>query len=237
MEFIFMLTRNDRTVPEAMDHLKTALDLGLRHIGFKDIGLPVADLTALNKAIRQGGAVSYLEVVSLDEESELASARAAVDIGVDVLLGGTRTELVLPVISGTNIRYYPFPGRVSGHPSVLQGPASDIIDSARRLAGQPGVAGLDLLAWRFDGDVPALIEQVVKAAAKPVIVAGSIESEARIAQAHAAGAAGFTIGTAALDGTFEAAAPDLAAQINAIQAATKRITGQPARRGAADRPA
>ncbi|MFY8153310.1 MAG: cupin, partial [Hyphomicrobiales bacterium] len=96
-----MLTRNDRTVEDAADQLQTALALGVRHIGFKDIGLPIAQLKALNAAIKAGEATSYLEVVSLDRASEIASARAALEIGVDVLLGGTRAEDVLPVIAGS----------------------------------------------------------------------------------------------------------------------------------------
>lgn len=223
LDFIFMLTRNDRTVAEAADHLAVAQSLGLRHIGFKDIGLPVARLHGLNAAIRAGGATSYLEVVSEDRESEIASARAAVEIGVDVLLGGTHARDVLPVIAGSGLRYYPFPGRVTGHPSVLNGPAEEIVASAAELAAMEGVHGLDLLAWRFAGDVPPLIARVCAAARKPVIVAGSIESGDRIAAAGSAGAAGFTIGTAALDGVFKGAAPGLAAQLRAILAAAEAV--------------
>ncbi|TIM59586.1 MAG: 4-hydroxythreonine-4-phosphate dehydrogenase, partial [Mesorhizobium sp.] len=40
-DFIFMLTRNDRTVTDAAVHAETALGAGIRHIGFKDIGLPL----------------------------------------------------------------------------------------------------------------------------------------------------------------------------------------------------
>ena len=43
LRFIFMLTRNDRTVDDASDQLQTALALGVRHSGFKDIGLPPFD--------------------------------------------------------------------------------------------------------------------------------------------------------------------------------------------------
>lgn len=219
-----MLTRNDRTVTDAEDHLHVAQRLGIGHIGFKDIGLPFARLEKLNQAIRAGGAVSYLEVVSEDRASEIASAQAAVEIGVDVLLGGTHADDVLPVIAGSGVRYYPFPGHVTGHPSVLNGPVSDIVASAARLAGLTGVDGLDLLAWRYDGEVPPMIAQVCAAAGKPVIVAGSIESADRIAAAGSAGAAGFTIGTAALDGVFKGAAPGLEAQLRAILAAVAAVT-------------
>ena len=120
-EFIFMLTRADRTVPDAMERLAEGLASGLRHIGFKDLGLPLADLHRLAAAIRNGGGTLYLEVVSLDAVSEAASARTAAELGVDFLLGGTRPDLVLPILRGSGIRYYPFAGRIAGHPSRLEG--------------------------------------------------------------------------------------------------------------------
>lgn len=216
LRFIFMLTRNDRTVADASVQLQTALALGVRHIGFKDIGLPIEQLKALNSAIKTGGATSYLEVVSLDRESEIVSARAATEIGVDILLGGTRVDDVLPVIAGTDIRYCPFPGRITGHPSVLEGTIEEIVESARALAARDGVHGLDLLAYRSKQDVPALMKAVCAAVSKPVYVAGSIASPERIGVVKDAGAAGFTIGTAALDGQYPAPAKDVSSQLAAI---------------------
>ena len=214
--FIFMLTRDDRTVCDAFDHLQVALELGIKHIGFKDIGLPLAELAALNKTIKNGAATSYLEVVSLDSQHEVASAQAALEIGVDYLLGGTRTDVVLPVIAGSGIRYYPFVGRITGHPSVLEGTIDAIAAQARELAGTVGVHGLDLLAYRFQGNVDVLLQAVCAASEKPVIVAGSIESPEQIQKVRAAGAAGFTIGTAALNGDFPASSTDLVTQLRAI---------------------
>lgn len=217
LRFIFMLTRNDRTVADAMTHLETALSLGVRHIGFKDVGLPVDDLIALNSVIRAKGATSYLEVVSLDRETEVVSARAAVEIGVDVLLGGTHVDDVLPVIAGTDLQYFPFSGQITGHPSVLQGSVDEIAASAAALAARDGVHGIDLLAYRSpDQNVPLLIAAVCETGGKPVIVAGSIADKQRIAAVHGAGALGFTIGTAALDGEYPAPATDLQSQLTAI---------------------
>jgi hypothetical protein len=174
LRFIFMLTRNDRTVEDALRQLHTALSLGVRHIGFKDIGLPLDQLKALNQAIKAGGATSYLEVVSLDRESEIVSAKAAAEIGVDVLLGGTRVDDVLPIVAGTEIQYFPFAGRITGHPSMLEGSIEEIVESAKDLTAREGVHGLDLLAYRSKEDVPSLIKAVCAAVSKPVYVAGSI---------------------------------------------------------------
>lgn len=227
-EFIFMLTRADRTVPDAMDRLADVLASGVRHVGFKDVGLPLPALRQLADAIRLGGAALYLEVVSLDAASEAASARAAVELGVDCLLGGTRPEVVLPAIARTGIRYYPFAGRIAGHPSVLEGTEAEIVDSARRLAALDGVHGLDLLAYRFRGDAPALARAVCASVSKPVIVAGSIDRPDRVAAVLRAGAVAFTVGTAALDGAFPARSPALAHQIEAIQDALAVAMAGPA---------
>ncbi|MCP4565383.1 MAG: 4-hydroxythreonine-4-phosphate dehydrogenase [Bosea sp.] len=218
LDFIFMLTRHDRTVPEAAGHVATALAAGVRHIGFKDVGLPFPALRELGRLIKAGGASSYLEVVSLDRASEIMSVRAALDLGVDHLLGGTHVDDVLPLLRDSGIRYYPFPGEIAGHPSVLNGSVDEIAASARALAGRDGVDGLDLLAYRSGVDVPALMTAVCAATDKPVIVAGSIDRPEQIEAVRLAGAAGFTIGTSALEGRFPARGAALDAQLAAIAA-------------------
>ena len=118
------------------------------------------------------------------------------------------------------IRYYPFAGAISGHPSVLEGTEEEIVASARRLADLEFVHGLDLLAYRYAGDVPSLMRRVCRAVAKPVIMAGSIDREERVLAAAEAGAAGFTVGTAALAEAFPAEGAGLVAQVRALQEIT-----------------
>ena len=232
--FIFMLTRQDETLPDALAVARQALAAGVRHIGFKDVGAPRATLSELAAALRAAGATSYLEVVSLDEASELASARLALELGVDVLMGGVRPKVVAPIVREAPLRYLPFAGRVEGHPSALVGAVDEIATSAREIAALPGVDGLDLLAYRSSLDGMALMRAVCAAAGKPVVVAGSIDRPARIEAVRDAGAHGFTVGTAAVDGAFEAAAPGLAGQLAAIQAAAlgTRNPLSPAKAGA-----
>jgi len=221
-DFIFMLTREDQTVPDAYDRVDDVIAGGARHIGFKDVGLPIPDLKRLTDKIRASGARVYLEVVSLDAESEIRSAQAAVDLNVDFLLGGTRADLVIPIIKDTPLQYYPFPGTVVGHPSRLEGTIEQIVAQAAALCGKDGVDGLDLLAYRSTGSVGALMKQVCGAVDKPVIVAGSIDTEDRIADVAASGAAGFTVGTAAFDGAFPANGDGLADQVRSIMHYTLR---------------
>jgi hypothetical protein len=201
-EFIFMLTHNDCTVDDAFEVLAETQDLGLRFIGFKDIGLPFDRLKRLAAAIHAGGQEVMLEVVSVNKEDELRSVKAALDLGVDYLLGGTHAEEASSIIRGTRIRYCPFPGRVVGHPSFLTGTVSEIAEGARVLGSMPGVYGLELLAYRFAGDVEDLVRSVLATVTVPVIAAGSVDSAERIRRLTELGVWGFTIGSAVFEKRF-----------------------------------
>jgi len=136
-------------------------------------------------------------------------------------MGGTRPDMVMPIVNDTSIGYYPFPGEIADHPSILRGTKEEIVVSAVELAALDGVTGLDLLAYRWtEENVECMIDAVCASVAVPVVVAGSIGSPERINAVAKAGAAGYTIGTAALDGRFPAASADLKSQLEAIIAAT-----------------
>ena len=201
IEFIFMLTRDDKTLTDARDVYASIAGTGVGHVGCKDVGLPREELQALMSDIKGNGHTTHLEVVSESEEATLASARAAAEIGPDYLIGGTLIEPVQEILEGTGIRFFPYVGRIVGHPCLLRGAIDEIADDARR-AEQLGVNGINLLAYRYDGDVDALVEAVVDATSLPVIAAGSVDSQARIQALDERGVWAFTIGTAALDGVL-----------------------------------
>jgi NAD(P)H-dependent flavin oxidoreductase YrpB (nitropropane dioxygenase family) len=201
IEFIFMLTRDDETLADARDVYASIASTGVRHVGCKDVGLPRDELQALLADIRANGHTSHLEVVSETEEGTLASARAAAEIGPDYLIGGTLIEPVQEIIAGTGIKFFPYVGRIVGHPCFLRGSIAEIAEDARR-AEALGVDGINLLAYRYDGDVDALVEAVVGATTLPVIAAGSVDSAERIRALDERGVWAFTIGTAALDGVL-----------------------------------
>jgi NAD(P)H-dependent flavin oxidoreductase YrpB (nitropropane dioxygenase family) len=218
IEFIFMLTRNDETLADAREVYASIAGSGVRHVGCKDVGLPRDELQRLLSDIRANGHTSHLEVVSESEEATLASARAAAEIGPDYLIGGTLIESVQEIIAGTGIKFFPYVGRIVGHPCFLRGSIAEIAEDACR-AEALGVDGINLLAYRYDGDVDALVEAVVEATDLPVIAAGSVDSPAQIQALESRGVWAFTIGTAALDGVLLPGEP-LEAQLRvALEAA------------------
>jgi hypothetical protein len=216
INFIFMLTHADSTIEDALDYVDALSESGLHYIGFKDVGATPERQRSIAQAARDAGFETMLEVVSTSLEAEVASVRAALAAGVDWVLGGTNPDAVLPLLEGSPVHYCPFPGRVLGHPSVLEGSIQEIADSAADLTSRPGVFGLDLLAYRHaTADVADLTRQVVASSRGPVIAAGSVVDDAQIATLAAAGAWGFTIGSAIFDGLFPGA-PNVAAQVRHV---------------------
>jgi hypothetical protein len=219
IEFIFMLTHNDVTVEDAPQVLEQLRDTGLRYVGFKDIGPPPPVLKRVTDAAHERGMEVMLEVVSTSAEDELQSLRAALEIGVDWVLGGTHPEQGLPVLAGSDVRYCPFPGIIEGHPSVLKGEIEAIAEHAAQLTATDGIYGLDLLAYRHaDADPVALTRAVVEAASGPVIAAGSVASVKQIEDLESAGAWGFTIGGAIFERRLPGG-PSVAGQVAATLAA------------------
>ena len=182
-EFVFMLTHDDATVEDAFEVYDEVRDTGLHFIGYKDVGLPFDRLKALTEVMHEGGREVMLEVVSEKKEDELRSAEAALDLGVDYLLGGTHAGEVTRMLSGTGIRYCPFPGRIVGHPSLLRGSIEEITQSAAgsvdseekiRTLADAGVWGFTVGSAIFEGKFAhhgaSTREQVetVLAASRPV---------------------------------------------------------------------
>jgi hypothetical protein len=216
MDFVFMLTRADRTIDDGLQVLAAIADLGIRHIGFKDVGIETAALVELHRAIKAAGATSYLEVVSTSPQACLASARVAREVGFDRLLGGTQLDEILAILDGSDVAYLPFPGRPFGHPTQLAGSPSVIEDDCRRFAAA-GAAGVDLLAYRAtEADPIELVRAARRATPGTLLVAGGVASAAQVKALGEAGADAFTVGSAVFDGSFSAGGGPLRAQLGAV---------------------
>ena len=200
-ELIVMLTHHDQTVPEALDLFRRTKDYPITHWGFKDVGIPPEEMQTVVTAMKDAGKKTFLEVVSLSEEEGLRGAQLAVALGFDILMGTVYFPSIREYLEDKPIRYYPFPGHVHSHPSILDGAIEKTVAHACELESY-GVHGLDLLTYRYAGNAASLLSQVVQSTGIPVVSAGSIASFERIMEVWDSGAWGFTIGSAFFDRQF-----------------------------------
>ncbi len=213
MDFIFMLTRNDRTVEDADGIVDQVCDLGVAHVGFKDVGVPSQTMRQLVDKIRRRGGTCYLEVVSTTPDAVIRSLECAAALGVDRILGGTDLAAARRIL-GDLSRYFPFPGYPIGHPTRLEGTPALVAEHCA-IARAMGCGGVDLLAYRATEAEPLDLVRAARGALAGgrLIVAGSVRSADQIRALAECGADAFTIGTAAFDGSFSPAKRSLRSQV------------------------
>ena len=200
-KLIVMLTHHDKTVQDALELFERSKEYPITHWGFKDVGLAPGGMQTVVQAMKEAGKVTFLEVVSLSEEEGLQGARLAVELGFDILMGTVFYPSIGDYLRDKPVRYYPFPGHVHSHPSILDGTIDQIVAHACELE-EYGVHGLDLLTYRYTGDASRLLAEVVQATEIPIVSAGSIATFERIQEVWDSGAWGFTIGSAFFEGQF-----------------------------------
>src|SRR5688500_5604468 len=196
-----MLTHHDLTVPNALQLFENTKEYPITHWGFKVVGLPPEGMQGLVTAMKAAGKTTFLEVVSLSEEEGLRGAHLAVEYGFDILMGTVFFHSIGAYLKDKPVRYYPFPGHVHSHPSILDGSIDEIVAHACELEAY-GAHGLDLLTYRFNGEASRLLKLVVDATNIPIVSAGSIASFERINEVWDSGAWGFTIGSAFFESQF-----------------------------------
>jgi len=116
------------------------------------------------------------------------------------LIGGTYIKSTLPLLEGTDIRYFPYVGHIVDHPCKLRGKIEEIVEDAMKVK-EMGIPGINLLAYRYNGNADELIKEVSRVGL-PMIVAGSIDSHERVRKMKEFGVWAFTIGGAIFDKKF-----------------------------------
>lgn len=221
MDFIFMLTRSDQTVPDCLEVWDQVKSLGMTHVGFKDVGVEPAILAELNKRIKASGAITYMEVVSTSAETSIKSAKIAKEIGIDRLLGGTQVEETMKILAGSQTKYYPFPGKPFDHPTKLGGTPKDVEEHCRKFQAL-GCAGVDLLAYRStEADPVEMVRAARRGMSGYLVVAGAIRNAQQIKAIKDAGADAFTVGSAAFDGSWSPLKGSLCSQLKDIMEACR----------------
>ena len=200
-QLITMLTYKDETVKNSFEVFDQCADLPASFWGFKDVGLPKHDMKRLVERMKAKGKTTFLEVVSLTETECLDGARLALDCGFDYLMGTVYYDSVFRLMRGKATKFFPFAGKVSGHPSILEGSIPEIVADGRRMQ-ELGVAGFDLLAYRYNADAEALAEAFVQGVRVPVVLAGSIDGFPRLDVMKRIQPWAFTIGSAFFDKKF-----------------------------------
>jgi len=216
VKLIVMLTNNDKTVENASEIFEDCKDLEVECWGFKDVGLPVVEMKKLVKAMKKANRKTFLELVNLGEKKGIDGAKLAVECGFDYLMGTEFYESIADYLIDKHPKYFPFCGKVYGHPSILDGSAEEIIDHAKDILTK-GADGVDLLAYRYkkeDAD-KRLIREFLSQIKRPVVLAGSINSWDRLEKVLKYKPWGFTIGTAFFDNKF-GSNMDLHDQVNLV---------------------
>lgn len=211
-ELIVMLTHNDVTVNNAAEIFEACKDSKANYWGFKEVGLPQEEMKALYARMKACGKTTFLEVVAYTEEECLEGAKMGVECGVDYLLGTLYFDSINDYCKKNGLKYLPFVGKITGRPSVLEGTEEEIVAEATALL-EKGVAGFDLLGYRYVGDAVKLNSTFVKAVKAPVVLAGSVNGYKRLDEVKAAAPWAFTIGGAFFENKFEGT---FAEQINKV---------------------
>lgn len=202
-ELIIMLTHNDVTVSNAAKVFDSCKDLPATRWGFKDVGLSKEEMIALNRAMKEAGKTTYLEVVTYTEEGCVEGAKLAGECGFDFLTGTVYYPSVDSVLKEYGLKYFPFPGKVGGSPVALTGTIEEIVADSVRLI-EAGADGVDLTAYRYtDGDPLELAYAVgEKIGMDKLTIAGSVGNEERMDEMTKLGCHAYTMGSALFNANF-----------------------------------
>lgn len=198
---IVMLTHNDFTVGNAAEIFEECKKSEVKYWGMKEQGLPLDEMKRLCQHMKECGKTTILEVVAYTQEEGLVGAKTAVECGFDILMGTIFSDAINEYCATNGLKYMPFVGTVTERPSILSGNIDDIVNEAKRYV-EKGVYGIDLLGYRYVGDIEALNEALVKNINAPVCIAGSINTYTKLDSMKMLKPWAFTIGSAFFDNCF-----------------------------------
>lgn len=211
-KLIVMLTHHDKTVANATEIFNSCKNSKAEIFGFKEEGIPFAEMKTLFETMKNCGKITALEVVAYNEKECLDAAEKAVECQCNFLMGTKFFDSVNNFCKKNNLKYMPFVGEITGRPSVLEGTLEGMIDEAQKCLSK-GVFGIDLLGYRYTGDAVTLNKNFVAQINAPVCIAGSVNSYQRLDEVKAANSWAFTIGGAFFENKF---GEDFSAQIDIV---------------------
>lgn len=113
---IVMLTYHDVTVSNAAEVFELCKDTRAQYWGIKEEGLPLEEMQALFRRMKDCGKITCLEVVAYIEAEGLRGAEIAAACGWDLLMGTVFSDPIHAFCQAHSLRYLPFVGQVTGRP-------------------------------------------------------------------------------------------------------------------------
>jgi hypothetical protein len=204
-ELIFMLTHHDITISNALEVFEEVKETGIKFVGCKDIGLSVDELVMLFHNMRDAGMTTFLEVVSHNKGEHFLGVEKALKVRADYLIGGmpefARATLDFLGERETGLRFFPYIGHVVGRPCRLEGSVDEIVQNGLEFERMKA-DGVNILLYRYAGDVDILLDKLVRSLHVPIMPAGNIDSFERIDRVKQKGVWAFTIGGAIIERKF-----------------------------------
>ncbi|MBC8537212.1 hypothetical protein [Feifania hominis] len=157
---VAMLTRNDITVPNAMEVVRENSHAKAEYWGFKDVGVTFEQGEALIQAMQAAGKKVVLEPLTRDEETANKWAQLAVRYHCAAYLGFFFKSVSDTLRAGGVLHFTPF-GRRNADERLL-GTLDELRQAALELIDQ-GAAGIRMSAYRWIEGDPALLASTLKA--------------------------------------------------------------------------
>lgn len=222
LNLIVMLTHHDKTVNNALEVFEKSKNSKARIWGMKEEPLSVFEMKNIFARMKACGKITVLETVAYTEHQCMEGAKKAVECGCDILMGTKFFDSVNQFCAQHHLKYMPFVGEVSERPSVLSGSVESIIAEAKMCISK-GVYGIDLLSYRYVGDIEELNRRFLSEIHAPVCIAGSIHSFERLDALKAVKPWAFTIGGAFFENKF---GDDFETQINTVYDDVNHLGGR-----------
>lgn len=202
-----MLTWHDYTVENAFEVFEQCKNTQAIYWGIKEHSLPREKMKQIFAYMKACGKKTILEVVAYTEQEGLEGAKIATECGCDILMGTRFHDSINQYCQKHNLKYMPFVGIISGRPSVLQGEIENLIQEAKTYL-EKGVYGINLLGYRYTGDIQRLNRLFTQEIKAPICLAGSINSFSRLQEVKDANPKFFTIGSAFFEKKFGESIPE-----------------------------
>lgn len=202
-ELVVMLTHNDVTVKNSKEIFLEAKDAPCGYWGFKEVGLPPEEMKDLVRCMKDAGKTTFMEIVAKTEEDCSKAVKLGIESGFDAILGTVYYDSILEMVKEHHITYFPFIGE--RYTESIRGTIEELKEEAACLAEKDGVTGINVAAYRYDGNVEELltaISDTVKKVNKPLSIVGSINSYERLDMVKKFNPRTYTIGGAFFENKF-----------------------------------